>query len=174
MDRRTLLAFAAALPMAGSTSALACSLPARSAKSAGRENDRVAALFTAWMLRDRDAFRAAFTERLMNDGTLMDKQLADDLAKTDPLPAGWFDIYDRFFTDTGKAAKLEMLVNTDAGVIACCSERPRSGPIGADCSNMPEQHLFLVTMMGLNARKIAHLATIGTSDPDKFAIWTGD
>ena len=172
MDRRTLLALAASLPAMVATPAAACSMALKSPRSAGLENQQVRKLFEAWWKRDAATFRAVFTNTLMADGTAMDPKLASELLAADPIPSEAFAIFDRFFTDERKLKTTPLIVNTDAGVIVACSEADRSLNIQPDCTGMPKLHLFLVTMLGLNARSVIHLASIDSAEPNKFSIWT--
>ena len=107
----------------------------------------------------------------MSDGTSMDPALARELEASDPLPPESFAIFERFFTDQGKVQKISVVVNTDAGVFVACSEADPAISIEPDCGGMPKQHLFLVTMRGLNTRRVTHLASTETADPGKFSLW---
>lgn len=102
----------------------------------------------------------------------MDAKLARELLRSNPLPSETFAIFDRFFTDKRKLKRVSLMVNTDAGVVVACSEADPSGDIQPDCAGMPKLHLFLVTMLGLNARSVTHVATTTTAEPGKFSIWT--
>jgi hypothetical protein len=172
MDRRTLLAVAAALPAIAATPAAACSVALKSPRSAGLANQQVRKLFKAWWMRDVAEFRAVFTNTLMADGTPMEPKLANELLAADPIPSERFAIFDRFFTDQRKLKRTPLIVNSDAGVIVACSEADPSLGIQPDCTGMPKLHLFLVTMRGLNVRSVVHLASTETVDVDKFSIWT--
>ena len=172
MDRRTLLALAASLPAIAATPAAACSVALKSPRSAGLANQLVRKLFEAWWERDAAKFRAVFTQHLMADGTAMEPRLASELLAADPIPAETFEIFDRFFTDQHKLKRTPLIVNTEAGVIVACSEADPSLSVQPDCTGMPKLHLFLVTMRGLNARSIVHLASTDTVEADKFSIWT--
>lgn len=172
MDRRNLLALATVLPMLASSPASACSVALRSPRSAGLENEQVRKLFAAWWQRDRDEFRSIFTKTLMSDGSPMEPKLAAELMASNPLPAGTFDIFDRFFTDDRKRSQITLILNTAAGVIVACSEEDPATDIQPDCTGMPALHLFLIAMSGLNLRAITHLATTQTLETSKFSIWT--
>jgi hypothetical protein len=171
MDRRTLLALVASFAAAPAT---ACSPALKSPRSSGLENNQVRSLFTAWWQRDADQFRAHFTDTLMADGSRMEPELASELFAAAPVPAETFAIYDRFFTDEKKLNTLRLIVNTDSGVFVACSEADPTLNIQSDCTGMPMQHLFLVTMFGLNPRSIMHLASSETVGFGKFSIWTDD
>ncbi len=108
----------------------------------------------------------------MADGTAMEPQLARELMTANPIPAENYNIFDRFFTDKRKLNQVHLIVNTDAGVIVACSEVDARTEIQPDCTGMPKLHLFLVNMLGLNPRSIAHLATSRTVEVGKFSIWT--
>lgn len=172
MDRRSLLAIAAALPTIAGAPAAACSFALKSPRSAGLENQQVQRLFEAWWRRDKEGFRELFTKRLMADGSPMEAGLGHELADQDPLPADTFDIFDKTFTDDQKDRRIVLLVNTDAGIFAACSEADHKIDIGADCSGTPRLHLFLITMSGLNPRSVKPLAVVETPEPNKFSIWT--
>ena len=172
MDRRSLLALAATIPALAAAQATACSIALKSPRSAGLTNQQVMRLFVAWWNRDKDEFSAIFTKTLMADGSIMDPKLARELQWSDPLPFDSFAIFDRFFTDERKVKKTSIIVNTDAGVFVACSEADPATSIQPDCGGMPKQHLFLVTMRGLNARRVTHLASTETAEPGKFSIWT--
>jgi hypothetical protein len=174
MDRRSLLALAAALPALAATPAGACSFALKTPRSAGGENQQVQRLFDAWWQRDKDGFRELFTKRLMADGSPMERELAAELASVDLLPATTFNIFDKLFLEGGKDRAVVLLVNTDAGIFAACSEADHGVEIGADCSGTPRLHLFLITMSGLNPRSVTHLATVATPEPRKFSIWAAD
>jgi hypothetical protein len=136
------------------------------------ENQQVLRLFEAWWDHDMDGLRAVFEKTLMSDGSVMDAKLARELLRSNPLPSETFAIFDRFFTDKRKLKRVSLMVNTDAGVVVACSEADPSGDIQPDCAGMPKLHLFLVTMLGLNARSVTHVATTTTAEPGKFSIWT--
>ena len=172
MDRRTLLALAASFPALVAAPAAACSVALKSPRSSGLENQQVRKLFEAWWDRDAVKFRAAFTQPLMADGTLMDPKLASGLRSANPIPPETLAIFPRFFTDERKTRRLTLIVNTGAGVLVACSENDLSTDIQPDCSGMPKLHLFLVAMSGLNPRSITHLASADTVEVDKFSIWT--
>jgi hypothetical protein len=172
MDRRTLLAMAALLPVLATGRANACSVALATPRSTGLENDQVRRLFEAWWERDEAVFRAHFTERYMADGSPMDPQIAAELQQMDSPPPDAFSIFGRFFTDTAKVQTLGLLVNTAAGVIVGCSEASAQAEIEADCSGMPVFHLFHVTMHGLKAHAVTHIASEGSAEPAKFGIWT--
>lgn len=104
----------------------------------------------------------------------MEPELASELLAADPIPAETFAIYDQFFTDEQKLNTLRLIVNTDAGVFVACSEADSALNIQSDCTGMPMQHLFLITMSGLNPRSIMHLASSATVGLGKFSIWTDD
>jgi hypothetical protein len=174
MDRRNLLALAAALPIFASPKASACSPVLRSPRSTGLENQQVRKLFNAWWVRDQVTFRALFTKTLMADGSPMEPKLAAELRAQSPLPRSTFDIFDRFFTDQRKASRLNLMVNTAAGVIVACAEGISTNEIQPDCTGMPALHLFLVEMSGLNPRAITHLSTTHTVEPGSFSVWTGE
>ena len=172
MDRRTLLALAAALPAIAAAPAAACSVALKSPRSAGLANQQVRKLFEAWWDRDAAKFRAIFTNTLMADGTAMEPRLASELRTANPIPDETFAIFDQFFTDQRKHKRTPLIVNTEAGVIVACSEADASLNIRPDCTGMPKLHLFLVTLLGLNVRSVAHLASSDTVEVDKFSIWT--
>ena len=174
MDRRNLLALAAALPTLAVAPAKACSFALKTPRSTGLENEQVQRLFEAWWQRDKEGFRELFTKRMMADGSAMDRKLAAELTRADPLASNTFDIFDKLFLENGNDRAVVLLVNTDAGIFAACSEAVHGVEIGADCSGTARLHLFLITMSGLNPRSIAHLATVATPEPSKFSIWTGD
>ncbi|WP_176498226.1 hypothetical protein [Sphingomonas sp. HMP6] len=173
MDRRSLLALAATLPALFSTPANACSYALKSPRAAGLENQQVQRLFEAWWQRDKERFRELFNMRLMADGSPMERDLANELARLDPLPVSTFEIFDVMFLDERKNRKVALLVNTDAGIFAACSEADYEVNIGADCSGTPNLHLFLIKMSGLNPRSVIHLSTVATPEPSKFSVWTG-
>jgi hypothetical protein len=179
MDRRSILAFASALPAFAVTPASACSFALTSPRSTGLENQQVKRLFEAWWQRDKKAFRELFTKHLMADGSTMERDLAKDLAEADPIPVTMFDIYDKLFTVDHKVRRMVLIVNTAAGILAACSEEdsPNSTGeviIGADCSGTPSLYLFHILMSGLNPRSVTHLATVATPEPSKFSVWAGD
>lgn len=130
-------------------------------------------LFEAWWLRDEVQFREIFVKRLMNDGSPMKRDIADELARRDPLPANTFDIFAKMFLDERKSRKIELLVNTDGGVFAACSEQNYEIEHNAE-TDLPDLHLFLIKMLGLNVRSVTHLTTVATPEPSKFGIWSGN
>lgn len=172
MNRRTLLALAASLPTFAAAPAMACSVALKSPRSAGLENQQVHKLFEAWWDRDVAKFRSYFTDTLMADGTAMEPKLARELTTANSIPIETYAIFDRFFTDKRKLNRVNLIVNTDAGVIVACSETDARIEIQPNCTGMPKLHLFLVKMLGLNPRSIAHLATTETVEVDRFSIWT--
>jgi hypothetical protein len=141
-------------------------------RSAGLANDRVRKLFEAWWDRDLETFRYHFTQRLRADGTPVERKLAAELAADDPLPPNTFEVFGKFFTDTSKVNRITLMVNTDAAILVACSEAGMPLKIQSDCEGLPRLHLFAVTMMGLNPRSIAHIATTETIEVDKFSIWS--
>jgi hypothetical protein len=144
----------------------------KSPRSTGLANQQVRKLFEAWWERDADRFRAIFTKTLMEDGTPMEPKLASELLASNPIPPTAYKIFDQFFTDERKRKRTPLIVNTDAGVIVACSEGDPTLAVQSDCTGMPKLHLFLVTMDGLNARSVVHLASADTVEADKFSIWT--
>ncbi len=151
---------------------MACSVALKSPRSTGLENQQVKKLFEAWWERDVAKFRSYFTHTLMADGTAMEPKLARELSAENPIPAETHAIFDRFFTDKRKLNRLNLIVNTAAGVLVASVEADAQIEIQPDCAGMPKLHLFLVSMSGLNPRFIAHLATTETVEVDKFSIWT--
>lgn len=125
------------------------------------------------MERDKEAFRAIFLQTLMADRSRMKRDIADELSKLTPLPPNTFDVFDRFFLEERKDRKVILIVNTDAGIIAGCSEADVRPEIAPDCSGTPNLHLFLVAMSGLNARSVTHLSTVATPEPGKIDVWRG-
>ena len=171
MDRRSLLALAAVLPVFASSGASACSPALSSPRRTGLQNQQVRKLFAVWWQRDKIQFQGIFSDTLMLDGSPMEAKLAAELRQQSPIPDSTFDIFDRFFTDEGTTSRLTMIVNTEAGVIVACSQQKLASDIQPDCSGMPLLHLFLVAMSGLNARALTHLATTATPETGKFSIW---
>ncbi|MBB4155752.1 hypothetical protein GGQ80_003677 [Sphingomonas jinjuensis] len=130
-------------------------------------------LFEAWWQRDEAQFRDIFVKRLMNDGSPMKRDLADDLARLDPLAVSAFDIFSKMFLDEGKNRRIVLLVNTNAGIFAACSEHNSAVDSNAE-DDLPDLHLFLIKMLGLNARSVTHLTTVATPEPNKVGIWSGN
>ena len=173
MDRRSLFALVAALPTLAATSAAARTFALKSPRSSGLENQQVQRLFEAWWRRDELGFRELFTKRLMADGSPMKRDLAEELTKLDPLPPNTFDIFAKMFLDEQKSKRVVLLVNTDGGIFAACAEENYALNTNSD-SEVPNLHLFLITMSGLNPRLVTHLTTVATPDPGKFGIWSGN
>ncbi|BCA60114.1 hypothetical protein [Sphingomonas sp. HMP6] len=109
----------------------------------------------------------------MNDGSPMKRDIADEISRSDPLPASTFDIFFKMFLDERKIRKIVLLVNTDGGVFAACSEHNFETDPNAE-TGVPDLHLFLITMSGLNVRSVMHLTTVATPEPSKFGIWSGN
>lgn len=172
MDRRTLLTLGACLTAFSATRAGACSVALKNPSDSGLENGQVRKLFDAWFDRDAEKFQAYFTQRLMADGKPMEPKLAAELAAEEPLPPHAFDIFDKFFTDRSKFNRITLMVNTDAAILVACSEADMQLKIQPDCAGLPTLHLFAVTMLGLNPRSIAHIASTETVEVDKFSIWS--
>ena len=172
MDRRSLLALVACLPVLGAAPANACSLALRGPRLTGLQNSQINKLFDAWWNRNLDAFRGYFTNRLVNDGSAMDPELAKELTKLDPVPATALDIFDKFFTDTQKSKQITLMVTSAVGVLVACSEADVPIAIQPDWSGVPKLHLFFVSMSGLNPRLITHVASEETIELDRFSIWT--
>jgi hypothetical protein len=170
MDRRSLLGLVAAF---AATPAAARSFALKSPRSSGLENQQVLRLFEAWWQRDEVQFREIFVKRLMNDGSPMKPDIADELARLDPLPANTFEIFSKMFLDERKSRKIVLLVNTDGGIFAACSEQNSEVDPNAE-TDLPDLHLFLIKMLGLNARSVMHLTTVATPEPSKFGIWSGN
>lgn len=170
MNRRNLLAFAALLPVLA-TPAGACSLAPFDPRLAGRQNDRVRRLFALWWEGDAAAFRAFLSERLMDDGSRMDPSQARALAALDPVPPESLAIFGNFFARPDMVKRLHLLVNTAPDILVGCSEIGRDAIVQPDCSGLPQYHLFLVTMSGLNPRLISHIASEESAGPDKASIW---
>lgn len=171
MDRRSLLALAAVLPVFASSDASACSPALSSPRRTGLQNQQVRKLFAAWWQRDKDQFQSIFKGTFTSDGSPMVMKPTTEIQRQSPIPNSTFDIFDRFFSEESKISRLTMLINTEAGVIAACSEENLATDIRPDCSGMPLLHLFLVVMSGLNARTLTHLATTATPETGKFGIW---
>jgi len=170
MDRRSLLGLVAAF---ATTPAAARSFALKSPRSSGMENQQVQRLFEAWWQRDEVQFRAIFVNRLMDDGSPMSRDIADELDRLNPLPANTFDIFSEMFLDERKTQKLVLLVNTNGGIFAACSERNFKVDPNAE-TDPPDLHLFLIKMLGLNARSVRHLTTVATPEPGKFDIWSAN
>ena len=170
MDRRSLLALVAGLPVLASSGASACSPALSSPSQTGLQNQQVRRLFSAWWQRDKDKFKSVFKDALMSDGSPMEAKLAADL-QGETISESAFDIFDRFFSDESKLSILKMIINTEAGVIVACSERDLALEVKPDCSGMPLLHLFIVKMSGLNAQAVTHIATTATPETGKFSIW---
>ena len=173
MDRRTVIALATCLPLASSTPTLACSAALRNPGMSGRQINQVRKIFQSWWERDAEAFREFFKVQLIADGSRMESGIAAELMELNPVPQKTYEIFDRYFTDEQKTKKLPLIIGTDAGIIVVCSEDGRSrNPIRPDCSGMPQLHMFLVKMSGLNPRSIVHLTTEDTVEIEKFDIST--
>lgn len=176
MDRRTLLVAMGALATSA-TPALGCSPMLRSPRYEGLVAETVRDVFDAWWNRDSVAFRKKFTERRMNDGSKMDLKLAEALRRSDPIPESSFAIFDRFFLTDDKVRRITMLVDTAVGMLVGCVEdtipaSDGSRVIEADCSGMPDFHLFLVGLSGVNVQTIAHIESARTVEADKVTVWT--
>jgi hypothetical protein len=170
MNRRNLLALVAVLP-ALATPAGACSITLSSPRLAGQQRDIVRRLFERWWARDASGFRAILSGRLMDDGSRMASGTARALDELDPVLPESLAIFDRFFTGSGMTRRLHLMVNTAAGVLVGCSEIRPGEAIEADCSGMPQFHLFLVTMSGLSARLISHISTVESPEPAIAYVW---
>jgi hypothetical protein len=170
MDRRSLLGLVAAF---AATPAAARSFALKSPRSSGLENQQVQRLFEAWWQRDEVQFRDIFVKRLMNDGSPMKPDIADELARLDPLPANTFEIFSKMFLDERKSRKIVLLVNTDGGIFAACSEQNSEVDPNTE-TDLPDLHLFIIKMLGVNARSVMHLTTVATPEPSKFGIWSGN
>ena len=170
MDRRSLLGLVAAF---ATTPAAARSFALKSPRTSGLENQQVQRLFEAWWRRDEAQFRAIFINRLMDDGSPMKRDIADELDRIDPLNANTFDIFFKMFLDERKTQKIVLLVNTDGGIFAACSEYNFEVDPNTE-ADPPDLHLFFIKMLGLNARSVTHLTTVATPEPGKFGIWSAN
>ena len=168
IDRRSLLALAAALPAFIAAPAEACKVAIKSPRSSKSENEQVRDLFEAWWNRDATKFRASFVAGSPVDGPRLDRRLERDLHGANPVP----NIFRNFFTDERKLKRLILMVNTAAGVVVACSEFDQRLRVQPDCSGLPKLHLFLVTMSGLKPRFIAHVASVDTPDANNINIWS--
>ena len=168
IDRRSLFAFAAALPAFIAAPAEACKVAIKSPRSAKSENGQVRELFEAWWNRDAIKFRASFVAGSPVDGPRIDRRPGRNLHGANPVP----NIFGNFFDDERKLKRLILIVNTAAGVVVACSEVDQPLRVQPDCSGLPKLHLFLVTMSGLKPRFLAHVASEDTTDANNINIWS--
>lgn len=143
MDRRGALGLAALIPaiagVAGKASA--CSIAVDSTASYAERLPILARLFDAWFARDELAFLGTFHGPRGGDGEPSEEVLRRYIAAAeDPEPRR---LYETMFTKADNYRALQTLTAVGEYVFVAVSEQEPGG-IGADCSNMPTLHLFLV------------------------------
>lgn len=139
-----------------------------------KRSEAIGTLFQRWWQRDRLAFQHSFTVMTRSHATPI---AADEAKASVELPPNSEDnlaLFDRFFTDKGKARRIRWTLDSPAGVIVACSEFTPTKGSDRSCEPLPLLHLFLVEMFGLNPRALTHIATTATPQPGVVNLSTGD
>lgn len=170
VSRRTLLAIASCFP-ALAEPARACTIAAASPAESGDQMERVRRLFHAWWNRDEAAFAAQISPPAEADAGVVQSTAAQPGVRS--VAQGMRALLEGHFTDSKTPRRLNLMVNTPAGVLAGCTEGSAHG-IGADCSGMPRFHLFLVTFGYPDIRTISHIASAASTEGDKVNVWAGN
>lgn len=174
MDRRALLALIASLPVLVPGAAQACILRRVGPDYIGRQNAQVRRLFEAWWARDLAGFRAMFTIPLEESGRPVDPTLVRAFRNSYRLPRGTRALFDRFFTNRGLSKRVRVLINTDMGIIALCTETDDMVDGIVNCDDPGQSHLFHVAMSGINPTSITHITSESQGEAARAQVWTDD